>query len=412
MYGLIRQGLPRLSESGEKPHGRLRDRISPNVVLLGLTSLFTDIGAEMVNTVLPIYLLYALRVGTLSFGILDGLYQGAPSLLGLGAGAVADRFQRHKQVAALGYATSAVCKLGLIAAGSSVGALTAVIFLDRTGKGIRTAPRDALISLSTAGRDLGFAFGVHRALDTAGAFLGPLAAFVLLTALPGNYNGVFVTSFCVSLVGLGVIALFVRDRDGVTRAVVRIRDLAALVRIPSSRRLALVGGAFAVFTISDSFLYIALQRHLAFSIGFFPLLYVGTSLFYMLLAIPLGRLADRVGRMPVFVAGHVLLLAVYASLLLPTLGGLEVGAVLVLFGAFYAATDGVLMAAASALLPENGRTVGLAGLTTIDGLGSLLSSLLMGAIWTWVGVGAAVTLFGVGLILSAAMAMIVLRRRA
>ena len=117
--------------------------------------------------------------------MIDGIYQGASALVRVAAGFAGDRWRRHKEVATLGYGLSAVCKLGFLAVGSATGGLAALIFADRTGKGIRTAPRDALISLSSPRAQLGTAFGVHRAMDTAGAMLGPLVAFGLLLLGPG-----------------------------------------------------------------------------------------------------------------------------------------------------------------------------------------------------------------------------------
>ena len=141
-------------------------RVNRNVVGLGFTSLFTDISSEMVSSVLPMYLMLFLRLSPLQFGLVDGLYQGVGALVKIGFGFAADRLARHKEVAFLGYALSAVCKVGLLAVGSAWGLLSAVVIADRTGKGIRTAPRDALISLSTPASELGMAFGVHSALDT------------------------------------------------------------------------------------------------------------------------------------------------------------------------------------------------------------------------------------------------------
>jgi hypothetical protein len=129
------------------------------------------------------------------------------------AGVAADRKGRHKPVAVAGYAISAVCKLALLLVGSSLAALSAVVYADRVGKGIRTAPRDALISLSVHPKALGAAFGVHARMDTAGAMLGPLLAFGLLAAAPRRYDAIFVVSFCFAIVGVAVI-----DAAGARRA--------------------------------------------------------------------------------------------------------------------------------------------------------------------------------------------------
>jgi hypothetical protein len=206
--------------------------VGRTVLLLGLTSFFTDISSEMVATVLPLYLVFGLGFSPLAFGVVDGLYQGAATLVRLAGGLGADRWRRHKEVAVAGYGLSAIAKLGLLLAGGVWGAIAAAILVDRTGKGIRTAPRDALISLSVSPAALGTAFGVHRALDTAGAMLGPLLAFVLLSLAPGAYDAVFVVSFCMALVGLGVVTLFV---DGHTGSSLPTGPAASTSRLASCR---------------------------------------------------------------------------------------------------------------------------------------------------------------------------------
>src|SRR5437773_9392896 len=204
MYAQLRQGLPvAATASGFK----LRIAgVSRNVVNLGLTSLFTDISSEMVSTVLPLYLIFFLKFTPFQFGMLDGLYQGGAALIRLIGGVAADRSQRYKQVAGLGYALSALSKIGLLfGAAGGPGLLAASLFVDRTGKGIRTAPRDALISLSSEPGNLGMSFAVHRALDTCGAMIGPLVGFALLALIPNGFDVIFVASLCVALVGLGVL---------------------------------------------------------------------------------------------------------------------------------------------------------------------------------------------------------------
>jgi MFS family permease len=388
--------------------------VSGNVVFLGLTSLFTDISSEMVSTVLPMYLVLFLQLTPLQFGVLDGLYQGAAALVRVVAGLAADKWRRHKEVAIAGYGLSAACKLGLLVVGGAWTGLASVILLDRTGKGIRTAPRDALISLSEPRERLATAFGVHRALDTTGAMLGPLIAFGLLTLTPGGFDNVFVVSLCAAIIGVGILTLFVQNRSvslpqegaGLTT----VRDALALLRASRFRTLIIVGAALGLVTMSDGFLYLGLQRRMNFNAGLFPLLYVATALVYLLLAVPIGQLADRFGRARVFVGGHALLLIVYSSLLLPTVGYLELVVYLLLYGAFYAATDGVLMALASAELPPSVRTSGLALLTTATSLARLLASVLFGAVWTWWGVETSVMLFAAGLLAAILAAAFVLTR--
>jgi MFS family permease len=360
------------------------------------------------------YLVLVLQLTPLQFGVLDGLYQGAAALVRVAAGVVADRWRRHKEVAVAGYGLSAVCKLGLLLVGGAWAGLAAVILLDRTGKGIRTAPRDALISLSEPRARLATAFGVHRALDTTGAMLGPLIAFGLLTLTPGAFDNVFVVSLCAAIVGVGVLTLFVQNRPVSLQqeqaGSATVRDALALLKAPRFRALFIVGAALSLVTMSDAFLYLGLQRRMSFNVGLFPLLYVATALVYLLLAVPVGQLADRYGRARVFVGGHALLLVVYSSLLLPTVGYAELVVYLLLYGAYYAATDGVLMALASAELPSGVRTSGLAFLTTATSLARLLASVLFGAIWTWWGVETSVIMFGAGLLIAIVAAAFVLTR--
>lgn len=395
---------------------RSRARVSRTVVLLGLTSLFTDLSSEMVAAILPLYFVYSLGLTPLQFGIMDGLYQGASSLVRVASGFAGDRWRRHKEVAALGYGLSAVTKLVFPLVGGAWSALAAVVLVDRTGKGIRTAPRDALISLSSHRERLGEAFGVHRALDTAGAMLGPLVAFALLALAPGAFDSVFVVSFCFALIGLSILVLFVRNPP---RAAVRqaagerpsLRAAVGLLRHPRFRTLVIVGGALGLATVSDGFVYLQLQRQIGFDTGLLPLLYVATALVYMCLAVPVGRMADRFGRGRIFLGGYGLLLLVYASLLMPAQGIPQLALSLVMFGAYYAATDGVLMALASAVLPGQLRGSGLAILVTATSLGRLFASVLFGALWIAVGVEGAVIAFAGALAVAIAGAAAALGRR-
>jgi MFS family permease len=409
VYTQLRDGLP----TSIKLEARAPRRwhwpvgVGLNVLFLGLTSLFTDISSEMVSTVLPLYLVFHLGFTPFEFGILDGLYQGVAALVRVISGLVADRWRRHKEVAAFGYGLSAACKLGLLAVGGAWAGLASMVLLDRVGKGVRTAPRDALISLSTRSAHLGAAFGVHRALDTAGALIGPLVAFGLLVLVPDGFDAVFVASFCAALIGLGVLTLFVENRpipharrDGRR---VSFRSAVQLLGAPRFRVLVIAGSALGLATVSDGFLYLGLQRRLGLTESLFPLLFVVTALVYFILAVPAGRLADRIGRARVFLGGYALLPLVYLTLLLPTVGYLELFACLLLFGAYYAATDGVLMALASVVLPPDLRSSGLALLTTATGLARLLASVLLGALWSWWSMEIAVLIFVVGVVVGVSL---------
>ena len=164
----------------------------------------------MVTAVLPLYLTFQLGFSALQFGFIDGLYQGATAFVRVAGGFHADTRGRQKSVATFGYAVGAVTKIALVLS-TSWAWITGVLLVDRLGKGVRTSPRDAMISLSSPPKTLGEAFGVHRALDTVGALLGPLMAFVVLSKTPDQYDVVFVVAFCFSIVGVAIIVLFVRE---------------------------------------------------------------------------------------------------------------------------------------------------------------------------------------------------------
>jgi MFS family permease len=379
---------------------RAKVSIARVVWYLGLTSFFTDVSSEMVSSILPVYLVVYLHLSPLAFGTIDGLYQGFAAIARLGGGFLGDRWRSHKGIAAAGYALSAACKLGLMAAGSAWSLLAATIALERTGKGIRTAPRDALISLSSTRKNLASAFGVHRAMDAAGAVLGPLVAFGMFWYLPSRFDVLFAVSFCVAMIGVGVILFFVTAPANASESesAVSLRAAIGLLALPSFRRLCFAGAVLSLATLSDSFVFLTLQRQMGFSTTYFPLLYVGVALVNSLLSVPAGRIADRRGRWSMFLAGHVLLLLAYAALLMPAFGVAGMFLTLGLLGSYYAATDGVLAAMGSAALPSRLCGSGLALLATATNVARLLASVLFGALWQWTGLTHAVLLFGVGLV--------------
>jgi MFS family permease len=383
------------------PSARTRAAVAPNVLALGSVSLVTDISSEMITAVLPMYVIFTLGLSPLQFGALNGLYFGVTALVRLAGGHAADRWQRRKLVAGGGYALSAVCKLGLLAAGSSVTGLGAVIAADRTGKGLRTGPRDALISLSSTPETLGRSFGVHRALDTVGAFLGPLAAFGLLLANPDRYDTVFVVSFCVATFAVVMLALLVRDRAEVVdrghKSPVSVGEALRLLLLPRFRRVCIATVLLGVVALSDAFVYLLLQQRLDISAEYFPLLPLGTSAAYLLLAVPFGHFADRVGRVRVFVGGYGALLCAYLMLFGPVGGVALLVPTLTLHGLFYAASDGVLMAAVGPMLPVHLRASGMALIQTGQSVATLASSVLFGTAWDRWGLHTAIALAVVSL---------------
>ncbi|MFI1091202.1 MFS transporter [Streptomyces sp. NPDC020917] len=397
-----------------------RSAVSATVFALGAVSLITDVSSEMVTAVLPLYLVTGLGLSPLGFGLLDGVYNGFSALVRLIGGHLADRGGRHKPVAALGYGLSALCKPLLLAV-HTLPLIGAVLAADRTGKGLRTAPRDALISLASPPQTRGRAFGVHRAMDTTGALLGPLVAFLILRRAAEGYDAVFTVSFCVAALGVVVLLLFVPSRSP-ELAPPRPSELpgqppAAAAERPSLRAaLALLGRrelrgltlcalALGLATVSDSFVYLLLQRRLGVPDRWFALLPLGTAGAFLLLAVPLGRWADREGRWRVFVGGHLALLAAYGLLLSHLRAGVLPYLVLALHGTFYAATDGVLMAAAAGSVPAALRSSGLALVQTGQAAARFVCSIAFGAAWTAWGDRSALSGAAVALALSVLLSL-------
>ena len=310
---------------------------------------------------------------------------------------------------------------------------------DRTGKGIRTAPRDAMISMSAAPEALGLAFGVHRAMDTFGAMIGPIVAFGLLALDPDNFDGIFLVSFCFALLGLAVLVLLVDEPEhrpvaepaaAAARATVdapaaaagapappaqpsepraTLREAASLAKTRRFGGLLLAATLLGVVTISDAFVYLELERQIDFDASIFPLLYVGTALVFMVLAVPVGRLADRVGRVRVFLCGYGFLLLLYLTLQLAPGGTALLPLSLLMLGFFYATTDGVLAAIGSTLSPEHLRGTGLAVLGTATGLSRFAASIAFGALWSLAGIETALLVFTIGLLVALPVAALVMR---
>ncbi|MFE0188026.1 MFS transporter [Streptomyces sp. NPDC058989] len=380
--------IDRSSQGGDGKGPRAKvTAVGTNVLALGAVSLLTDISSEMVTAVLPLYFVLTLQLSPAAYGVMDGLYTGATALLRVAGGYVADRFRRRKSVAAVGYGVSALAKLGLMAAGTSMPALGAVIVADRSGKGLRTAPRDALITLSVPEPLLGRAFGVHRAMDSMGAFAGPLVALGVLslvgTATSAAFDAMFLTSFCIAAAGLLALMVFARDhRDTRPPAhPVTFRAVGGLLSGAPVRRLLCAAGLLGLATVGDGFVFLILMQRQSFSAGWFPLFAVGTNLVYLLLAVPIGALADRYGRRATLLTGYAALLIVYGLLSSPLPGIPLTVLVLCFYGAFYAATDGVLMALAGPVFPHDLRTSGLACVQTVQALAYFVSSVLFGLAW-------------------------------
>jgi MFS family permease len=419
MYITLRS-LPKPSDREDSTSVLQRRGVPAAVLAFGVVSLLTDVSSEAVAAVLPLYITAVLGMGPLAYGFIDGIYQGVSAAVRILGGVWSDSTKRPKWVAFVGYLASALSRVGLLLA-SGFASISAVVAVDRLGKGLRTGPRDSLIATASDPGDLGRNFGVHRAMDTAGALAGPLLAFAVLAAIPlglGGYRAVFVFSLAFAVLGLIVLALVVPDlrtADGNAtssdqstrrRIALRLSDLSQ----PALRRVLGVAGLLGLVTVGDGFIYLSLSDAGSLAAKYFPLLFVGTSAAYVALAIPLGRVADRLGRARVFLTGHIALLAVYVLTASGVGGGVwSVVMALLLMGSFYAATDGVLSALATQSVPEESRASGIAAAQTVVALARFACSVGFGLLWQLTGREAALWVMAAALIVGLAAAAVLLR---
>jgi MFS family permease len=377
-----------------------RRRVTSTVIALGVVSLVTDISTESVSAVLPNYLIIVLGLSPQAFGFVNGLYNGVSALVRIGGGWVADRSDRPKWVAFVGYGISAVGKVALLSA-HSFAAFSAIASSDQVGKGLRTAPRDSMIVASSSPGMLGRSFGVHRSLDTLGAFIGPLLAFWILFVVPGDFHSVFVAAAAFAVIGLATLLLLVPDVrprksapcpaqvKNEPRPAVSLKALAT----PDMIRISVAAALLGLLSVGEAYVFLELQDRDSLALTYYPLLVVGMNVSYLVLAIPFGRLADRIGRWPVFIGGYVALLAAYVGAGGPLSGAFATGVCLLMLGAYYAATDGVLAAMAGQATPVAVRSSAIATAQTMLAATAFVSSVLFAALWTAIGRADALVVF-------------------
>jgi MFS family permease len=378
--------------------------LPPTVYALGGTSLLTDVSTEMVASILPVYLMLALHLSPAQFGVVDGVFRGGAEVAALLLGGVlSQRSGRAKLVAGIGYAMSALTKLILLGS-AAFAAIAASLVLDRLGKGLRVSPRDTMLANCVPMTHLGLAFGVHRAMDGLGAVAGPLIASLVLFRAPTGYPIVFGLSIAAACCGLLVFVCFVREpklvRSSVPRPAIRWRHEVAHCLPPACRRLLGFAMLLTLFTASQGMIYGHMQGSFALEPYMQPLLPVASATVFLILAVPMGWLADRIGAVKVFCAAHLLLLPLYGLLALTDQGAESIWppiAMVFLIGAFAASTDGVLIAAVAGAVPAASRSMSLALFAAALALMKLASSALFGYLWDRFDIAYAVLAFGIGL---------------
>lgn len=372
-----------------------------NVIILGLTSFLTDISSEMVYPLLPLYLTTRLGASPSIVGLIEGIAESLASLLKVFSGYISDRVRRRKALAMLGYSSSTVGKF-LLYLSTSWGWVLWGRVVDRFGKGVRTAPRDALIADSTPPERLGRAYGLHRALDTAGAAVGVILAYYFLTAYRGDYTAVFLYSLVPAALGVAILSL-ARERR-IIRMSASERPLSfSWSALPTHlKAFLIVVLLFALGNSSNQFLLLRAK-----DVGFAPrtvlLLYLAYNIVYALFSYPAGRLSDRIGRKTLLVLGYLFYGLVYLGFALAQ----DQAHILPLFaayGLYIAFTEGVEKALVADIAPLELRATLIGLHATFVGIGLLPASFLAGMLWDTLG-AAAPFYFGGGLGFLAALGL-------
>jgi MFS family permease len=393
--------------------GKRLDSLPRNVWAVSLTSFLTDVSSEMVINVLPLFLFNILGVRTSVIGLIEGIAEALASLLKLFSGWFSDRIGQRKSVAVTGYAISALSKpFYLIATTWPMVAL--VRWGDRVGKGIRTAPRDALIADSVSAEKRGISFGIHRAADSAGAVLGIGIALLVVNRVQAGVmtltNETFRTLVWISIIpafaAVAILALLARDVPVMGQRDLPSFGLRGLGR-PFLIFLAIVG-LFDLGNSADAFLILRAQER-GLSVSGILIMLLAFNVVYAALSAPAGAWSDRVGRRRVLIIGWLLYTLIYGGFALAR-SAWQVGALYVMYGIYYGLTYGTAKAMVADLVPAAQRGMAFGTYNATLGLLDFPASLLAGILWqgvgTWSGFGpSAPFYFGAALALTATVAL-------
>lgn len=348
-------------------------KLPPAVYVLGAVSFFTDIASEMVYPLLPLFLTGVLGASTTVVGLVEGIAESTASLFKVVGGRISDRIAARKPLILLGYGFPTLLR-PILALAMAPWQVLAYRFLDRVGKGLRTAPRDALIAETADQNSYGRAYGFHRAMDSLGATIGPLLAFLLLPLL--DFRGVFWVSAIPALLATLVIVLFLREKRGQARPLPPLRLSAFSLHY---RWFLMVTGVATLGLASNAFLILRLNE-LGLSAAQATLVYTAYNLLYALMAYPLGSLADRVGARALVMLGFTTYALVYLGFGLSSVGWQGI-LLFLLYALYSAAFEGSSRAYLAQIIPTTEKASAIGFYHTLVGLLLFPASTLFGFLW-------------------------------
>jgi MFS family permease len=360
-----------------------------NVFFAGLVSLCMDISSEMIYPLVPLFLSSVLGVNKSVIGLIEGLAESTASLLKIVSGWLSDRVGSRKALMIAGYAISTLSRPVIATAGTWHQVLAARFF-DRMGKGVRTAPRDAIIAESSRPDRLARAFSFHRAMDTAGAIIGPALAFVLLQLFCNNYRLVFWLSVIPGTLAVLIIIFCIAEKARLAARQTQSPPRPVLKAFDARVKFFLaISGLFALGNSSDVFLILKAQQT-GIPAAMIPAVYLLFNLIYVLTAVPAGMAADRFGRKRVILAGFILFAVLYGGFgAVKTSAGIWL--LFGLYGIFMGLTEGVQKAFLASLIPAESTATAFGAYAAVVGLAALPASLIGG--WLWDHVSSAATFY-------------------
>jgi MFS family permease len=385
-----------------------------NVIALTVVSFLTDVSSEMIYPLLPVFLTTTLGVSAGMLGVIEGAAETTASLLKLASGWWSDRVKRRKPLIVAGYAIASLVR-PLVAIAQSGAQVLAIRITDRVGKGIRTAPRDALIADSVDPAVRGRAFGFHRAGDHAGAFLGPLIAFALLQWWAIETRMVFWIAAIPSVLSVITAILFVRETSFPAKPVAEYEESAG--RSPAAEngerqtlplpfwRYIVVFTLFTLGCSTDAFLLLRANQ-LGVPLAMAPVLWAALHVVKSLASTPGGALSDRIGRIPTLLAGWALYAAVYLGFAFAT-SAWHAWTLFLIYGLFAALTEGAERALVADLVPASRRGTAYGWFNLTTGIALLPASVIFGVVWDRAGASAAFVM-GSGIAAAASLALVLL----